>query len=123
MELLGKIIKKLDISKGTTTRGDWQKQEFIVEYGDKFPKNVCITAWADKVEELKKFEIGSIVKLFLNAESREYNNRWYTDLRFWKIEPQLANAQGANVNSNYSSEPSPEFTDVTNSIENEDLPF
>ncbi|NQW43559.1 MAG: DUF3127 domain-containing protein [Bacteroidetes bacterium] len=127
MEISGKIIKKLDVVTGSTDRGNWQKQEFIIETEDKFPKKVCISAWANGVEDLKKFEIGANVKCSLNAESREYNNRWYTDLRFWKIETAGANNNNSNNSMTSSTSQAPPVMDESNEFgaegTNDDLPF
>lgn len=125
MEISGKIIKKLDPVTGNSARGEWKKQEFIIETEDKYPKQVCISAWAEKVDELTKYNINDKVKLSLNAESREYNGRWYTDLRFWKIE--MIGATANNSNSNNTSAPSApvveDFSNFDNSQETDDLPF
>lgn len=126
MELTGKIIQKLDKQGGSSARGEWKKQEFIIEtVEDKFPKKVCITAWADKVDDLERFKINDTVKLSVNIESREYNGRWYTDVRFWKIEAAGA-AQNTAGNNEYNQEP-PVFENNGNSFGNtevsDDLPF
>ena len=123
MEISGKIIKKLDAVTGNSARGEWKKQEFIIETEDKYPKQVCISAWAEKVDELTKFNINDKVKLSLNAESREYNGRWYTDLRFWKIEMIGATS---STNSNNPSPAAPvveDFSNFDNNQESDDLPF
>ncbi len=131
MELTAKIVKKLDVVKGESPRGQWQKQEFIVETEGQYPKNVCISAWADKVEELAKFNLQEKVKLYLNPESREYNGRWYTDLRFWKIEALNANNSGGSSSPNNSSNSTLESDPFVNdapvmdnqSEQSDDLPF
>lgn len=88
LEIEGKIIRKLGVQSGTSARGEWSKQEFIVEYQEgNYPSQVCLNVWGpDKVKELEKYQIGDKVKVSFNINSREYNNRWYTDLRAWKIE-------------------------------------
>lgn len=88
LEIEGKIIRKLGVQSGTSARGEWSKQEFIVEYQEgNYPSQVCLSVWGpDKVKDLEKYQIGDKVKVSFNISSREYNNRWYTDLRAWKIE-------------------------------------
>jgi hypothetical protein len=87
MELTGSLLKKLPVQSGVSSRGEWQKQEFIVEYQDgNFPKKVCLNVWGDKVPDLESFNEGDKLKIFFNIESREYNQRWYTDLRAWRID-------------------------------------
>lgn len=88
LEIEGKIIRKLGVQSGTSARGEWSKQEFIIEYQEgNYPSQACFSVWgADKVKELEKYQINDKVKVSFNISSREYNNRWYTDLRAWKIE-------------------------------------
>ncbi len=124
MEISGKIIKKLDVVTGNSARGEWKKQEFIIETEDKYPKQVCISAWAEKVDELVRFNLNDKVKLSVNAESREYNGRWYTDLRFWKIESLSGqNASGANPATSAEAPVLDDFSNFENSQETDDLPF
>lgn len=87
LDLVGKVIKKLPVQSGTSARGDWSKQEFIIETQENFPKKICMNVWgSEKVEELSKFKDGENLKISVNIESREFNNRWYTDIRAWKID-------------------------------------
>ena len=89
MELEGRIARKLPVQTGTSARGAWAKQEFILEYQEgNFPSQVCMNVWGDdKVRELDKYQVGDKVKVSVNLSSREYNGRWYTDVRAWRIEP------------------------------------
>lgn len=87
LEIIGKIHSKLDIQNGVSARGNWSKQEFIIETQEQYPRKVCMNVWGvDKVEELTRYNIGDTVKASVNIESREFNNRWYTDVRAWKLE-------------------------------------
>jgi hypothetical protein len=87
LEITGSLIKKLPVQSGSSVRGEWQKQEFILETQDNFPKKVCMNVWgSDKVSELSSYSEGELLKVSFNVESREFNQRWYTDIRAWKIE-------------------------------------
>jgi hypothetical protein len=44
----------------------------------------------DKVRDLDKYQVNDKVKISFNLGSREYNGRWYTDVRVWRIEPAQA---------------------------------
>ena len=89
LELEGRIVRKLNVQTGTSARGAWSKQEFILEYQEgNFPSQVCLNVWGeDKVRELDKYQIGDKVKVSFNLSAREYNGRWYNDVRAWRIEP------------------------------------
>lgn len=88
LEIEGKIISKLPVQSGTSARGPWQKQEFVIEYQEgNYPTQVCMNVWGeDKVKDLERFQAGTPVKVSFNLSSREYNGRWYTDIRAWRIE-------------------------------------
>lgn len=107
LELEGKISLKQAVQSGQSTRGQWAKQEFILEYMDgNFPSSVCFTAWGDdKVNELARFQVGDKVKVSFNIKGREYNGRWYNDLRVWKISSANAPAQQATP----AAQAAPEF--------------
>ncbi|HEX3006643.1 MAG TPA: DUF3127 domain-containing protein [Bacteroidales bacterium] len=94
LELSGKLIQILPLQSGNGKNGTWQKQDFVIETTDQYPKKVCFSAWADKADVVKTLNPGTMVKVAFNAESREFNGKWYTDLRIWKIET----AGGNNMN-------------------------
>ena len=89
LEIEGRITQKLPVQSGQSARGQWARQDFVVEYPDgSFPTSVCFSAWGqDKVQELAKFQVGDTVKVAFNVRGREYNGRWYNDLRIWRITP------------------------------------
>jgi hypothetical protein len=85
MELEGKIIQINPLQTGEGKNGTWKKQEFVVETKSQYPKKVCITAWGDKIDQFGLNQ-DEDVKVSIELESREYNSRWYTDVRAWKVE-------------------------------------
>ena len=140
MELEGRIARKLNVQTGTSARGTWAKQEFIFEYQEgNFPSQVCMNVWGDdKVKELDKYQVGDKVKVSFNLSSREYNGRWYTDVRAWRIEPagaspaQQPGYDYAQSSGSYSaptgaplqqSAPLPSADDMSSPLSDEDLPF
>lgn len=98
MEIQGKLIKTLPVQTGTTQKNvDWQKMEFVIETNEAYPKKVCMAVWGeDKVQELSKLPLNTVIKAEINIESREYNNRWYTDVKVWKFEALKAGASQSN---------------------------
>lgn len=94
MEITGKIIFDLGENGGTSKAGNvWKKREYVLETLDQFPKKVHFDFFGDRADQYR-LNIGDIVKLSFDIESREYNGRWYTSIRGWKAEP----ADGAPVN-------------------------
>jgi hypothetical protein len=90
MEITGKIIRVLPEKSGQSARGGWRKQEYILETQGQYPKTVCFMAWGDKIDEFGIRE-GQELEVSIDIESREYNERWYTDVKAWKV----ASAGGA----------------------------
>ena len=97
LELEGTLRQKLGEQSGSSARGAWVKQEFLLEYPDgNFTAQVCLTAFGqDKVQELQKYQVGDRVKVSFNLRSREFNGRWYTDISIWRIAPAGAAAPQA----------------------------
>ena len=89
LEIEGKISLKLPVQSGQSARGLWERQDFVLEYQDgNFPTSACFTAWgSDKVKDLGQFQVGDAVKVAFNVRGREYNGKWYNDLRVWRISP------------------------------------
>ena len=87
MEIKGKLQIILPVAEGTSKNGPWKKQEFVIETTDgKFPKQICLNVWgADKVDDFKKYKVGDMLTCSLDISSREYNGRWYSEIRAWKI--------------------------------------
>jgi len=85
MEATGKIIQILPIQSGEGRNGVWKKQEIILELDNTTPpKKLCIGLWGDKI--IPDLAVGYILKVSFEIESKEYNNKWYTNLRAWKVE-------------------------------------
>ncbi len=83
MEINGKIIELLEEKSGQSANGTWRKQEYILETESQYPKKVCFMAWGDKIDEFA-IKVGESLVVSVDLESREYNGRWYTDVKAWK---------------------------------------
>src|SRR5215210_2148737 len=90
MQLTGKLVQLLPPQSGQGKNGPWKKQDIIVETEGQYPKKVCIAVWGDKADE-KILQIGNSLKIDFDVESREYNGRWYTDVKAWKVEATSSN--------------------------------
>ena len=85
MQITGTLVQKLKKINGKSQNGEWQKQDFIISVGDKYPKNVCLSTWNDKCDDLENIQIGDTVTAELEISSREHNGRWYTEVKAWKF--------------------------------------
>jgi hypothetical protein len=118
MELTGTIISLLPEVNGQGKHGTWRKQEFILEIPSQYPKKVCISLWGDKIDQAN-LQINDSVTASIDIESREYNSRWYTEVKAWKVDK--AGSAGSSQSSS-GSNPLPPVTTFTED-ESDDLPF
>lgn len=96
MEITGRIIQLLPLQSGQGKNGVWRKQDYIIEFGGQYPKKVCFNIWGDKIDTFQLKE-GEEVKVEFDIESREFNGRWYTDVRAWNVS-RLTQTAGAPQN-------------------------
>ena len=91
LQITGKVIEILALQSGTSKNGEWKKQEFILEIPGQYPKQVCIVQWGEAID---KFGIknGETITASIDIQSREYNGRWYTDVKAWKVDRDSAGA-------------------------------
>ncbi|TVR29713.1 MAG: DUF3127 domain-containing protein [Balneolaceae bacterium] len=85
LQITGTIKQILEVQSGESKNGPWKKQDFILETPGKFPKPVCVTQWGDQIDQ-NNIAVGETVTASIDIQSREYNGRWYTDVKAWKIE-------------------------------------
>lgn len=116
MEISGVIINLLPLQSGQGKNGTWKKQEFILETPGQYPKKVCMNLWGEKVDEIK-ISVGDKITASINIESREYNGRWYTDVRAWKIQKESGGGRGSDT------PPPAEDNFVPDNSGTDDLPF
>lgn len=108
MEVTGKLIKKLELETGTSKAGkEWQKQSIVIDTGNDFNNEVCVSAFGDKLKQMNKLEIGMEVSVLCNVYSREYNGRYFHNIDGYFFTNQ----------SNKSSDK------ITNGEAEEDMPF
>jgi Domain of unknown function (DUF3127) len=122
MELKGKVIQLLAVQTGMGKKGQWKKQEFIVETQSQYPKKVCLSIWGDKIDQFNLAE-GDMVNVSVELESREYNSRWYTEARAWKLEKSGAGGGGGNGKSSSSMDSVGDEPFQSSSSSTDDLPF
>ena len=81
MEMTGKIIVALPETGGTSAKGNvWKKREYVLETQETYPKKVAFNFFGDRVDQFP-LQVGQVVKISFDIDSREYNGRWYVDCR------------------------------------------
>jgi hypothetical protein len=127
MQLTAKLIQVMPVQSGTgKTGGEWKRQNIILETDGMYPKKVCITLWGDRVNDAAALQIGNMLDISFDIESREYNGNWYTDLRAWKVDVAGTSAAAAPapaaVHGNQPAPPAAAPVDFSGD-DGDDLPF
>ena len=122
MEISGKIIQVLPEQGGVskTSGKEWKLQAYVLETQEQYPRKVHFEVFGEDRIKANPCQLDDIVTVSFDIESREFNGRWYTDVRAWRIEP--AGQQQMPQAPVAPSAPLPSIDDLP-AGEDEDLPF
>ena len=96
MEIIGNIIQVMPLQQGVSSAGKpWQVQPFVIETLDQYPRKVYIEIFGEQRIKDNPVQIGYQVSVGYDLESREFNGRWYTSVRAWKVAPPQQGTQAA----------------------------
>ncbi len=86
MELQGKVIAVLPERSGTSARGEWKAQSFVIETHENYPKKLVFDVFG--ADRLAQFSIQSGEELLVSfdIDAHEYQGRWYNSVRAWNIQ-------------------------------------
>jgi hypothetical protein len=93
LKISGTVKQVMEEQSGESRNGPWRKQEFILETADKYPKSVCLVVWGDNIDQFA-VQVDEKLTAHIDIASREYNGRWYTDVKAWKVERGADGADG-----------------------------
>ena len=105
MEIIGKVVRLGNLTEGTSARGPWRKQELIIETEEQYPRTVCLICWTNQIDEIQKFAPGQTIKAQIELSSREFNGKWYTDVRVWRFDPVGATTAPAAAPAHAAQQP------------------
>jgi hypothetical protein len=123
LEVSGKLLELRGEVTGNGARGPWKKREMIIETNEQYPKKICILCWNDRADEIQQLPVGAELKVAISIESREFNDRWYTDVRAWKIETNAEQGFNQEVPDRMDKIASSENTTFSDDDGDDDLPF
>lgn len=85
MELSGRIIAVLPERSGTSARGEWKAQSFVIETHDQYPRKMVFDVFG--AERLQRFNIkaNNEVTVFFDIDAHEYQGRWFNDIRAFDV--------------------------------------
>ena len=135
MELTGKIIAVLPPRSGVSQRSgnNWMTQEYVIEVpGGMYPLKMVFNLFGE--DRIKQFNIqpGEELTVAFDIDAREYNGRWFNDIRAFNITRAGAAAPAAQVATEATpaaqafgtQQPTAQpFPPAPNTDEGGDLPF
>lgn len=84
MDFVGKVIMDLPMEEGVSKAGNpWRKKSWVVETFGQYPKRVKMDAFGNQIDNVH-LELMKTYTLSVDLESREFNGRWYTDVRVFR---------------------------------------
>ena len=100
MDIVGKIIQVLPLQSGTSSRtgNAWQLQSYVLETQEQYPRKVCFEIFGEERIKNNPCNIDDLVTVSFDIESREFNGRWYTSIRAWRVQQgDMTSAQPATA--------------------------
>ena len=97
MEISGKIIQVLPEQGGVskTSGKEWKMQSYVLETQEQYPRKVHFEVFGEDRIKANPCQLDDIVTVSFDIESREFNGRWYTSIRAWKIQQGVVTAEAA----------------------------
>ncbi|MDE6272882.1 MAG: DUF3127 domain-containing protein [Muribaculaceae bacterium] len=94
MDFVAKLVQDLPMEEGVSKAGNnWRKKSWIVQTFGQYPKTVQVIALGNAIDNVH-MELMKVYNLSVDLESREYNGRWYTDVKVFRavetVDPSLA---------------------------------
>ena len=87
MELTGKIIAIMETISGPTahTGHRYMSQDYVLKVPGIFPRHCKFSIFGE--DRIKQFNIhvGEELTVQFNIEAKEYNGKWYNDIRAYNI--------------------------------------
>ena len=100
MEITGKIIAALEPRGGVSQRtgNSWKTQEFVIETHEQYPRKCVFNVFGE--DRLREFniQVGEELTVSFDIDAREFNGRWYNDIRAWRVvrvDPNAVAVRGA----------------------------
>ena len=122
MDFEGKVLEILPAVTGQSARGTWERQTVVFEQPNKqYGKEIAVT-FMNKGQEVANLRVGESYLVSFDIESRNYQGKWYTDVRAWRVQPvQAAAAAPAPNMPPFMEEPQPSYAASAGVVD--DMPF
>lgn len=88
MDIIGKIIAVLELRSGVakSSGNPWMTQEYVLETEEQYPTKIVFGIFGEDKIQQAAIKVGDRLKVSFDINAREFNGRWYNDIRAWKVE-------------------------------------
>ena len=118
MEIVGKIIQVLPVQEGVGKNGNpWKVQGYVLETQEQYPRKVQFEIFGEDRIKNNPCEIDQIVTVSFDIESREFNGRWYTSIRAWRVQQGDTTAATAQPSAAPAEEQAPVAEPMTGNVQ------
>ena len=102
MEMTGVVIAILPERSGTSQRGEWKSQSFVIETQEQYPKHLCFEVFG--ADRIAQFNIngGETITVQFDIDARQYLDRWFNSIKAWNI---IRSGQQAHMQGGYNMSP------------------
>ena len=94
MEQTGILLRKLGEHSGVSqkTGNAWKNAEFLMEVPGQYPQHINFTVADGQSGRIAHFDsmVGKTVTVSFDIDAREYNGRWYNDVKAWGCKEYVA---------------------------------
>nr|DAI46769.1 MAG TPA: protein of unknown function (DUF3127) [Caudoviricetes sp.] len=102
MEMTGVVVAILPEHSGTSQRGEWKSQSFVIETQEQYPKHICFEVFgADRIAQFN-IKCGEIITVQFDINARQYQDRWFNTIKAWNI---ASPGQQAPMQGGYNMNP------------------
>lgn len=109
--LKAKVVQKMEYRSGKKADGNsWSVQDILVETIDEqYPKKVLLKFINKQTDPLVE---GQVYSFDYEVEAREYNGRWYNDVKCWRYSAVEAQPQAQGDGVYYQNQPQNQKDDL-----------
>ena len=97
--MTGVVIAVLPERSGTSKRGEWKSQSFVIETQEQYPKHLCFEVFgADRIAQFN-IKGGETITVQFDIDARQYQDRWFNSIKAWNV---IRPGQQAPVQGGYN---------------------
>ncbi len=93
MDFEGKVVEIFPARSGVSkaSNNNWTSQDVLFEVlpQTQYPRRILVSFF-NKADEVARLSVGGEFTVSIDINAREYNGRWYNDIRAWRVQPKQA---------------------------------